>query len=387
MELETSFVIPCLDEAETLEECVKKAFQGLAAANSPGEVVVADNGSSDGSIGIATRLGARVVRVAEKGYGNALMGGIAAARGKFVVMGDADASYDFLEVPKFVEKLRSGADLVQGCRLPSGGGVIKPGAMPFLHRWVGNPLFSFLVRLWFDAPVHDVYCGLRAFRKDFQEKLFQRCTGMEFATEMVLKASMLRARIEEVPITLHPDGRKSRAPHLKTFRDGWRTLRFLLLCSPRWVFLVPGLLLLAFGSVAIFLGLFGVSIGPATFDAHTLLFGCLAGILGYQAGVFALMTKAFAVNEGFVPKDDRLMAFFKVATLERGLAIGLLTGAIGSILLLAAVFHWIQTGFGPLDYSRTMRWVVPGAALATLGFQTVLFSFFISMMGINRKKP
>ena len=387
MELETSFVIPCLDEAETLEECVKKAFQGLAAANSPGEVVVADNGSSDGSIGIATRLGARVVRVAEKGYGNALMGGIAAARGKFVVMGDADASYDFLEVPKFVEKLRSGADLVQGCRLPSGGGVIKPGAMPFLHRWVGNPLFSFLVRLWFDAPVHDVYCGLRAFRKDFQEKLFQRCTGMEFATEMVLKASMLRARIEEVPITLHPDGRKSRAPHLKTFRDGWRTLRFLLLCSPRWVFLVPGLLLLAFGSVAIFLGLFGVSIGPATFDAHTLLFGCLAAILGYQAGVFALMTKAFAVNEGFVPKDDRLMAFFKVATLERGLAIGLLTGAIGSILLLAAVFHWIQTGFGPLDYSRTMRWVVPGAALATLGFQTVLFSFFISMMGINRKKP
>jgi glycosyltransferase involved in cell wall biosynthesis len=387
MEIETSVVIPCLDEAETLEECVKKAFQGLAVANSPGEVVVADNGSSDGSIGIATRLGARVVRVAEKGYGNALMGGIAAARGNFVVMGDADASYDFLELPKFVEKLRGGADLVHGCRLPSGGGTVKPGAMPFLHRWVGNPLFSFLVRLWFDAPVHDVYCGLRAFRKDFQEKLFQRCTGMEFATEMVLKASLVGARIEEVPITLHTDGRKSRAPHLKTFRDGWRTLRFLLLCSPRWVFLVPGLLLLAFGSVAIFLGLFGVSIGPATFDAHTLLFGCLAGILGYQAGVFALMTKAFAVTEGFVPKDDRLFAFFKFATLERGLALGLLTGALGSILLLVAVLHWIQTGFGPLDYSRTMRWVVPGAALATLGFQTVLFSFFISMMGINRKKP
>ena len=384
MMIETTIVIPCLNEADTLEICIKKAFEGLAAANSPGEVLVADNGSTDGSIGIAEQLGARVVNVAEKGYGNALMGGIAAARGKFVVMGDADDSYDFLEVPKFVEKLRAGADLVQGCRLPAGGGTIKPGAMPFLHRWWGNPMFSFLVRLWFGAPIHDVYCGLRGFRKDFQQSLKQRCTGMEFATEMIIKASLLKAKIEEVPITLHPDGRKAHAPHLKTFRDGWRTLRFFLMCSPKWVFLFPGFLLVFFGLIATGLALPNVTIGPATFDAHTLLFGSLASILGYQAIVFAIMTKAFAVSEGFMPQDAKLLGFFRVATLERGLILGGAAFLCGVGLLVAAVWGWLQIGFGPLDYSQTMRWVIPGATLSALGFQTILFSFLISMMGINR---
>ena len=376
--------MPCLNEADTLEVCIRKAFRGIENSAVEGEVIVADNGSTDGSIEIGERLRARVVRIAEKGYGNALMGGIAAAQGEIVIMGDADDSYDFLEIPKFVEKLQSGADLVQGCRLPSGGGMVKPGAMPFLHRWWGNPMFSFLVRLWFGAPIHDVYCGLRGFRKDFQQTLEQRCTGMEFATEMIIKSSLRGAKISEVPITLHPDGRKSHAPHLKTFRDGWRTLRFFLMCSPKWLFLLPGFLLVLFGVLATSLALPGVKIGPATFDAHTLLFGSLAFILGYQAIVFAIMTKAFAVSERFMARDERLLGFFRVATLERGLIFGGVAFAGGLALLGAAIFQWWQAGFGPLDYSYTMRWVIPGATLSALGFQTILFSFFISMMGIKR---
>src|SRR5262245_32245392 len=223
---ELSVVIPCLNEADTIGTCVEKAQRALREAAIVGEVVVADNGSTDGSREIAARLGARVVAVAERGYGNALMGGIAAARGRFVLMGDADDSYDFLELPKFVARLREGHDLVQGCRLPAGGGTVRPGAMPFLHRYLGNPLFSMLARWWFAAPIHDVYCGMRGFRKAWYERLGQRCTGMEFATEMIVKSSLFGASIAEVPITLHPDGRRAHAPHLRTFRDGWRTLRF-----------------------------------------------------------------------------------------------------------------------------------------------------------------
>lgn len=380
-----SIVMPCLNEADTLAACIRKAFLGIEKSGVEGEVIVADNGSTDGSIEIAESIGARVVRVPEKGYGSALMGGIAEAKGGFVIMGDADDSYDFLEVPKFVEKLQSGVDLVQGCRLPSGGGTVKPGAMPFLHRWWGNPMFSFLVRLWFGAPIHDVYCGLRGFRKDFQETLEQRCTGMEFATEMIIKSSLRGAKIAEVPITLHPDGRKAHAPHLKTFRDGWRTLRFFLMCSPKWLFFLPGVLLLLSGLFLGAIALQNVKIGPATFDAHTLLFASLSFILGYQAVVFAIMTKAFAVSEGILPKDVRLLRFFSIATLERGLIFGAVGMILGLSMLGYAVLYWSEVGFGVLNYSKTMRWVIPGATLTALGFQTVLFSFFISMMGINRK--
>jgi hypothetical protein len=380
-----SVVMPCLNEADTLEVCIKKARSGIENAGVSGEVVVADNGSTDDSIAIAERCGARVVHVTEKGYGNALMSGIESARGRYVIMGDADDSYDFLEVPGFVMKLQAGADLVQGCRLPRGGGSIRPGAMPFLHRWWGNPMFSFLVRLWFRAPIHDVYCGLRGFRKDFQQSLKQRCTGMEFATEMIIKASLRGARIDEIPITLHPDGRKSHAPHLKTFRDGWRTLRFFLMCSPKWLFLIPGIILTAMGGIGALLAIPGVRIGPATFDAHTLLFSSLAFLMGYQAIVFALMTKSFAMAEGFLPEDPGLMAFFRKATLERGLILGAVTLLIGLCILLGAVIYWQQRGFGPLDYAVTMRWVIPGATVTALGFQTVLYSFLISMMGVSRK--
>jgi glycosyltransferase involved in cell wall biosynthesis len=380
-----SIVMPCLNEADTLAACIRKAFLGIEKSGVEGEVIVADNGSTDGSIEIAESLGARVVRVPEKGYGSALMGGIAEAKGGFVIMGDADDSYDFLEVPKFVEKLQAGSDLVQGCRLPSGGGTVKPGAMPFLHRWWGNPMFSFLVRLWFGAPIHDVYCGLRGFRKDFQETLEQCCTGMEFATEMIIKSSLRGAKIAEVPITLHPDGRKAHAPHLKTFRDGWRTLRFFLMCSPKWLFFLPGVLLLLSGLFLGAIALQNVKIGPATFDAHTLLFASLSFILGYQAVVFAIMTKAFAVSEGILPKDVRLLRFFSIATLERGLIFGAVGMILGLSMLGYAVLYWSEVGFGVLNYSKTMRWVIPGATFTALGFQTVLFSFFISMMGINRK--
>jgi glycosyltransferase involved in cell wall biosynthesis len=267
--MEISVVIPCLNEAETLAICIKKALSALNEQQIEGEVIVADNGSTDGSQAIAKKAGARVISVEARGYGNALMEGIAAAQGEFIIMGDADESYDFLELPRFVAKLREGFDLVQGCRLRSGGGTIAPGAMPFLHRVWGNPMFSYLARSWFKSPLHDVYCGLRGFRKDFYLSLDQRCTGMEFATEMILKASLRSRKIGEIPITLHPDGRKSHAPHLRTFRDGWRTIRLFLLYSPRWLFLIPGALFILLGVLGYAIALPGLTLGGVTFDAHT----------------------------------------------------------------------------------------------------------------------
>jgi glycosyltransferase involved in cell wall biosynthesis len=383
--LELSIVMPCLNEADTLAVCVQKAMRSLRENGIAGEIIVADNGSTDGSQAIAEENGARVVHVTEKGYGSALMGGIAAARGKYVIMGDADDSYDFLDIARFVHKLREGYDLVQGCRLPSGGGTVVPGAMPFLHRWWGNPMFSIFARWWFRAPIHDVYCGLRGFTREFYQKLDQRCTGMEFATEMIIKASLYHAKIAEVPITLHPDGRKAHAPHLKTFRDGWRTLRFFLMYSPRWLFLMPGILLILLGVLGYALALPGVTIGPATFDAHTLLFASLAILLGHQSMLFAIFTKTFAISEGLMPPDPRLNAFYRIITLERGLLIAVGALLLGVVLLLLAVNQWRLADFGRLDYARTMRLVVPGATLTSLGFQTLLAAFFVSILGMRRK--
>ena len=383
--VELSVVIPCLNEAETLGTCIGKALRAMAEHGIDGEVVVADNGSTDDSQDIASKLGARVVCVAAKGYGNALMGGIAAARGRYVIMGDADDSYDFLEIPRFVERLREGYDLVQGCRLPSGGGRVMPGAMPALHRWWGNPMFSFLVRRWFKAPIHDVYCGLRGFSRELYDRLNLRCTGMEFATEMVIKSSLFRERIAELPITLYPDGRKTRAPHLKTFRDGWRTLRFFLMYSPRWLFLVPGVLLILLGLVGYALALPGVTLWGATLDAHTLLFASLFLMTGYQALQFALFAKTFAITEGLLPRDARLDAFFRLVNLERGLILGVGAMLGGGVLLAVAVRQWQLAGFGDLDYARTMRLVIPGVTLAALGFQTVLSGFFVSILGMSRR--
>ncbi|PYJ02215.1 MAG: dolichol-P-glucose synthetase [Verrucomicrobia bacterium] len=383
--VEVSVVIPCLNEQETLANCIEKARRALRECNIAGEIVVADNDSTDLSRTIAERAGARVIMVREPGYGSALMGGIAAAGGRFIVIGDADESYDFLEIPKIVEKLREGFDLVQGCRLPAGGGSIRPGAMPFLHRWIGNPFFSFLVRKWFHAPINDVYCGLRGFTKAMYERLDQRCTGMEFAAEMIIKASLHGEKIAEVPITLYPDKRTSHAPHLKTFRDGWRTFRYFLMCSPRWLFLVPSGVFITFGLLGYLVAMPGLSIGHSTFDAHTLLFASLAILCGYQWILFAIFAKTFAVTEGFLPPDRQLERFFEVVNLEKGLIVAALAMLAGGILLVTAVRQWWLTGFGHLDYARTMRLVVPGATLVALGFQTVFSSFFVSILGMRRK--
>lgn len=378
-------MMPCLNEADTLERCILTARAALSEAGIDGEVVVADNGSTDGSVAIAEASRARVVRVAARGYGSALAGGIGAARGRYVVMGDADASYDFAEIPRFVARLREGYDLVQGCRLAAGGGTILPGAMPALHRLFGNPIFSLLARGMFRAPIHDVYCGLRAFRRDFQIGLGQRCTGMEFATEMIIKASLSGGKLAEVPITLHPDGRVAHAPHLRTFRDGWRTLRFFLMSSPRWLFLVPGLGLAAAGAVVFALGLAGVRLLGARLDAHSLLVGALGILLGFNVVVFALCAKVFGVAEGFLPPDPRLDAFFERARLEHGLLLGTASFVAGVSLIALAALGWWRVGFGDLDYQRTMRLVVPGTLFAALGFQMVLASFLVSLLGVARR--
>jgi glycosyltransferase involved in cell wall biosynthesis len=383
--LEVSIVMPCLNEADTLEACIKKAQDALSEHCIDGEIIVADNGSIDGSQAIAARIGVRVVHVEAKGYGNALMGGIAAARGKFIIMGDADDSYDFRDMPRFVEKLRAGYNLVQGCRLPSGGGHVLPGAMPFSHRWFGNPLFSWLTRWMFGAPIHDVYCGMRGFTKELFERLDQRCTGMEFAPEMIIKASLYNEKIGEVAITLHPDGRKSHAPHLRTIRDGWRTLRFFCMYSPRWLFLMPGAWLIILGLIGYGLAMPGRTLWGLSLDAHTLLFASLSILCGYQSILFAIFTKAFAISEGLMPEDKRLTRFFEIINLERGLIIASTALLIGLALLLAAVNEWRLAGFGNLNYARTMRLVVPGMTLTALGFQTILSSFFISILGMRHR--
>ena len=383
--VEVSVVMPCLNEADTLATCIRKAQRSFAENNIKGEIVIADNGSTDGSQEIARGLGARVVPVEEKGYGNALMGGIAAAKGKFVIMGDADDSYDFLEVPKFVERLREGYELVQGCRLPAGGGTVMPNAMPVLHRWIGNPMFSILVRHMFWAEIHDVYCGLRGFTKELYDRLNLRCTGMEFATEMIIKSNIYGTRITEVPITLHPDGRKAHKPHLKTFRDGWRTLRFFLMYSPRWLFLYPGIFLIILGLLGYALALPGVTAGGVTFDAHTLLFSSLFTLLGYQSILFAVFAKTFAISEGLLPQNRRMTRFYEIVNLERGLIVGALTLLSGIVLLLIAVNQWRLRDFGQLDYAHTMRYVIPGFTLTALGFQTILSGFFVSILGMRRK--
>jgi glycosyltransferase involved in cell wall biosynthesis len=382
--IELSIVMPCLNEADTLASCIRQARLGLERSGRPGEVIVADNGSTDGSLEIAAREGARVVPVAQKGYGNALRGGIAAARGKFIVMGDADESYDFLEAGNFAAKLREGFELVQGCRLPAGGGIILPGAMPFSHRWLGNPMFSLMARHMFAAPIHDVYCGLRGFTKELYQRLELQCEGMEFATEMIIKSSLHGARIAEIPITLHPDGRKAHAPHLRTIRDGWRTLRFFLVFSPQWLFFVPGSILVLLGLAGYAVALPGLQIGGVTFDAHTLLFSSLAVLMGYQSILFAICAKTFAINEGLLPKDPQLNRFFKVIYLERGLALGALAFLAGLVLLGGALWQWKSSHFGHLDYAVTMRWVIPGVTLTALGFQTILSSFFVSILGMKR---
>jgi glycosyltransferase involved in cell wall biosynthesis len=378
-------VIPCLNEEDSLGVCLAQARTGLAELGEPGEIVVADNGSSDDSPSIAAAAGARVVHVKRLGYGSALMGGIAAARGRWIVMGDADASYDFAQTPRFVAGLRGGKELVMGCRLPVGGGRVEPGAMPTLHRWLGNPAFSAIARTWFRTPVHDIHCGMRAFTRELYDRLDLQCTGMEFASEMVIKASLRGARIAEVPITLHLDQRRSHPPHLRTFRDGWRHLRFFLLFSPRWLFGVPGVALILIGIIAGALAFPAVHIGRVGFDVHTLLFAGFFLLLGVQTVLFGVLAKAYAVGQGLQPSSPWLVRSTRWLRLEAGIVTGLTCSAAGLGLLAWAVIQWAQTDFGPLDYSRTMRTAIPGVTLGAIGFQIILASFLLGVFALPHR--
>jgi len=378
--VEVSIVMPCLNEVETLAACIAKAREAIEHGGYAAEIIVADNGSTDGSQLVARELGARVVDVQRKGYGSALIGGIDAAQGRFVVMGDADASYDFAAIAPLIAKLREGYDLVVGNRFLGG---IEPGAMPWSHRWVGNPGLTRISRIFFHAPVGDTHCGLRAFTKDAYARMRLQATGMEFASEMVIKASLKGMRITEVPVALHRDGR-SRPPHLRTWRDGWRHLRFMLLFSPRWLFLYPGIALFGLSFlVGAALETGPKTIGPFGFDIHTLLLAGFGSLIGYQLIVFAVFTKVFAMREGFHPPNRSYAAMFRYIQLETGLALGALMFVLGAAGTVIAVLSWGAVGFGALDPRLTMREIIPAAVLLTLGVQTIFASFFLSILGID----
>lgn len=375
--LELSIVMPCLNEAETLAACIKKAQEYLEKQGIAGEIIIADNGSSDGSQSIATEMGVRVVPVQEKGYGSALRGGIAASHGQYIIMGDADDSYDFSNLAAFLEQLRAGKELVMGNRFKGG---IEPGAMPLLHQYLGNPVLTWIGKLFFASPCGDFHCGLRGFSKEAIDRLNLRTTGMEFASEMVVKASLYKLTIAEVPTTLSPDGR-SRPPHLRTWRDGWRHLRFLLLYSPRWLFLYPGLLLMLVGLAV---GLWLLPGPQGVFDIHTLLFAATAIIIGFQSVAFAIFTKVFAIEEGLFPQDSNFDKLFRYVNLEVGLLVGILLLLIGFGGSLYALTTWGANLFGTLDPVKTMRIVIPSATCLALGVQVIFSSFFLSVLGLKR---
>ncbi len=372
--LELSIIMPCLNEAETLAICIEKAQNYLQQYQVNGEVLIADNGSTDNSPEIATKMGARVINISQKGYGSALLGGIKEAKGQFIIMGDADDSYDFSSLNLFVEKLREGYDLVMGNRFKGG---IKQGAMPFLHRYLGNPVLSWLGKLFFSSNCNDFHCGLRGFRKEAILNLNLRTTGMEFASEMVVKATLYKMKITEVPTVLSPDGR-SRPPHLRTWRDGWRHLRFLLLYSPRWLFLYPGICLILVGLVSTILLLSSPRI-------HSLLYSATAIIIGFQLVSFAFFTKIFAISEGLLPKDKRVMKLTNYFNLEVGLIIGFLLVLLGFIGSIIAFMQWESNSFGELNPANTMRLIIPSVTSLALGLQLIFSSFFLSVLELKRR--
>lgn len=378
-----SIVMPCLNEAETLKVCIRKARQFLSQHKLDGEVVIADNGSTDGSQEIAQRAGARVVNIPTKGYGSALMGGINAAENEFIIMGDADDSYDFTDLHPFVDALKNGADLVMGNRFHGG---IKPGAMPFLHRYLGNPVLSGIARLFFKSDIGDFHCGLRGFRKSSILSLDLQTTGMEFASEMVVKAAMRGLSIAEVPTILYPDGR-TRPPHLRTWSDGWRHLKFLLLYSPKWLFFYPGIALTIIGVLLSIPLLFGpVHIGRVNLDINTLMYASLLTIIGVQSVLFSLFTYVFGVNSNLLPQDQTTDKFLNRIGLEQGMILGVVMILLGFVSSLGAVVYWSENRFGNIDPTFSMRLVIPGAVLFTLGFEILFASFFISILNIKLKQ-
>lgn len=366
-------LMPCLNEAETLGTCITKAKNYFLRHDIDGEVLIADNGSTDGSQEIATRLGARIVHIQEKGYGNALRGGIANAEGQYIIIGDADDSYDFSDLTLFINKLLEGYELVMGNRFKGG---IKKGAMPPLHRYLGNPVLTWIGRLFFPSPCGDFHCGLRGFRKDAIESLNLQTTGMEFASEMIVKASLYKMQIAEVPTILYPDGR-NRSPHLRSWRDGWRHLRFLLLFSPRWLFLYPGMILMIAGLLTAIILLSGTKV-------HSLIYSTTAIVIGFQTVVFSIFTKAFAMAEGIIPDDYRLKRLLHFLNLEKGLICGIFLIFMGFMGSIYALKMWELNSFGFLNPSQTMRIVIPSVTCLALGFQVIFSSFFLSILALKR---
>jgi hypothetical protein len=380
--IELSVVIPCLNEGPTVGKRVRQAVEVLRDARIAGEVIVADNGSADGSAEIAEAEGARVVRVTDRGYGNAIMGGIAAARGEYVLMADADESHDLTHIPRFLEELRKGPDLVMGNRFRGG---IERGAMPPLHRYLGNPVLTGLGKLFFKSQCGDFHCGMRGFRRESYRRMDVRSTGMEFASEMVVKASLLRMKVSEIPTTQAPDGR-DHPPHLRTWQDGWRHLRFLLMYSPRWLFLYPGMALIVAGAVASAWLLPGTrTIGGLQFDARTLVYGFAAVLLGFQFVAFAVFTKVFAISEGLLPEDPRLARAFRYITLETGLALGGLLVALGLGGTVFAFSGWVNAAPGAPGLDRVLRVALSSVFSLTLGVQVICSSFFLSILGLRRR--
>lgn len=378
---ELSILMPCLNEAETLRTCIRKAQDYLQRFGVLGEVLVADNGSTDGSQEIARTCGARVVAVPRRGYGAALIGGIDAARGRFIIMGDADDSYDFTSLQPFVDGLRAGADIVMGNRFKGG---IAPGAMPPLHRYLGNPVLSWLGRLFFRVPIGDFHCGLRGFSADRIRALNLQTTGMEFASEMIVRAALGGYTFGEVPTTLRPDGR-SRPPHLRTWRDGWRHLSFLLIYSPRWLFFYPGLALILLGVFAgglLFPG--GMEIGGIGFDIHTFIVMSFLLVVGTQAISFAIISRRFATAHDMMP-PSQLSGLLQAVTLERLLIIAAILIAVGLVGLLSCTLQWARSGFGPLDYSQMLRLLIFSMTAMATGTQLALTAFLSSIMEVPRR--
>jgi hypothetical protein len=380
--IEVSVVMPCLNEAETIVACIQKAYTGLRTAGVQGEVVISDNGSSDGSQQLAQSAGARVIAVEERGYGAALRAGISAARGRYVIMGDADDSYDFSRLSGIVEKLHEGFQLVMGNRFKGG---IRHGAMPFLHRYLGNPVLSFLGRLFFRTHIGDFHCGLRGFERTAILQLRLRTSGMEFASEMVVKAALAGLRIAEVPTTLSPDGR-SRAPHLRTWRDGWRHLRFLLTLSPRWLFLYPGLALFTLGvSLQGILLQGSFTVGNLALDIHTMLYAAAMSIIGAQMVWFAVFTKIYGATLGLMPKDSRIEYALGALTLERGLVLGVTLLLGGLILSATALSEWARHNYGALNPRDVMRVAIPAVSMMIVGMEFVFSSFFVSILRMGHQ--
>jgi hypothetical protein len=378
--VELTVLMPCLNEAETVATCVRKAVKFIADYGIAGEVLIADNGSTDGSQDLARNAGARVVAVPEPGYGNALLGGIEAARGQYVIMGDADDSYDFTALMPFIERLREGADLVMGNRFKGG---IAPGAMPALHRYLGNPVLSYLGRLFFRAPIGDFHCGLRGFRRHSVMRLGLEASGMEFASEMVVRATLAGQRVEEVPTTLAPDGR-SRQPHLRSWRDGWRHLRFLLLSSPRWLFFIPGTAVLAAGVVITALMIPVLHSVPSdALDMYTLTTGCAMIVIGFQSVLFALFAQVYATMEGLLPEDARISRLFGAWSLERGLRAGGLLAAAAVAGLAAQMARFYGAPFSRVGHDSSLWVGLLSAAALILSFQVILGTFFLSILRIR----